>query len=674
MAKLVMWTEDQAKQELTKRLNFAMDVRARGEQEWIDNERVVYSTRDSQASNQAGSLVDGESIRNGQPGVNNDDTDVSINYAFKNFRFIHSQLAANPPSVIPRPTSSDPSDRRKADAADRLIRFSLREYVLKEKVDQCSLHTLLYGTGFIKSYWDADKGEITQFDEATGELKTEGDFCFTTPSPWDIWLDPDAACWADVKYIFERVLIPYEEACFRFPDKKEVIDKARRQQDEGRSEAGQSALSRRSYDVVEVYQYWEKGMPYNGYQGRFCYHLKDGQLLSPVAPNPFRFSPPSDRGVDHPENNAVKKELPARAGLPYHIFTDVDVSNTVWGKSGISYQAPLQDMHNRMNNAMLENLQAHGVARLLLPSGCEVTEDSFTNSPYDIVKITAGSGDPKFIEPMAMPAAMTQMLQQVKSGIDDMAGVNENMFGQQSREQSGFSMQYATQQGNLIRHRLFVKYTMLVESVYRAYLNMVRKYWQLPRTIRVLGKEKAYEALDIAGADIDGGYDLAVEYGASLSLDPTARREEMITLMPLFEKAGVEPRTIMQMLKLNELEGVYDKVQMSADRQREIFEQMIAKTLYLEPRELQDHKNMLAFAYDYIMTSEFSYLEERHKLLVEQHIRAREQFAAAGPAAQAGADAGAGGQPNPAQLGAPAAALPGPNNPLPTQAVGPAPP
>jgi len=38
-----------------------------------------------------------------------------------------------------------------------------------------------------------------------------------------------------------------------------------------------------------------------------------------------------------------------------------------------------------------------------------------------------------------------------------MAGVNDSMFGQQKREQSGFSMQYATNQGKMVRRRLFNK-------------------------------------------------------------------------------------------------------------------------------------------------------------------------------------------------------------------------
>jgi hypothetical protein len=137
--------------------------------------------------------------------------------------------------------------------------------------------------------------------------------------------------------------------------------------------------------------------------------------------------------------------------------------------------------------------------------------------------------------------------------------------------------------------------------------------------------------MDLKGADIEGGYDLVAEYGASLSIDPTARREEIITLMPIFEKAGIDTRTILSLLKLNDLDGAYDRVTMAADRQREIFEEMIKNDLYIKPKELQDHKNMLAFSYDYLMSSEFKYLTPEHQALLERHIKDREALAAQGP-------------------------------------------
>lgn len=645
MARIKRWSPEQAKKELAKRLRYSKDQRARLEYEWDSNEATVMNAAGE--SNRLAMNVDwntGSVIED----ADQSDADIGINYAFKNFRFIHSQLCANPPTVIPRPTSNDLSDRRKADAADRLIRYAMRTYDLPEVFAQASYYALQMGTGFIKTTWNPDAGEPIDFDAETDELTMEGDIEFKTVSPRDVFLDPDASKWSEVKYVIERILMPYEEACYRFEDKEEILEKVRKEQsgyerDDERSVAYDSAFKTTPYDVVEIYEYWEKGMPYNGMVGRHCYFLADGTLLSDISPNPYKFSAPKDRGVGYPEEAFEEKEeedLLETAYLPYHILTDIDVGGAVWGRSFLAYEAPLQSTYNRVLSSLLDCVQAHGVTRVLLPEGAELADDAITNSPWDVVRYT-GNQQPSFMEPMPFPAAAGDLLQLVKQGGDDMAAVNESMFGQQSREQSGFSMQYATNQGNMIRRRLFDKYVKQVENVYKAYLNLIRKHWNEPRTIQVLGKEKAFEAVDIQGADIDGGFDLIVEYGASLSLDPTSRRQELLQLFPLFQQAETDPaaRKILSMLKLNELEGMYDRIQLAGDRQREIFEEMIATDRYITPEESEDDVNMLAWAADYRMSAEFKYLSPDHQALILRHIRERAQRMAGG-APQGGAAPG----------------------------------
>jgi hypothetical protein len=101
-------------------------------------------------------------------------------------------------------------------------------------------------------------------------------------------------------------------------------------------------------------------------------------------------------------------------------------------------------------------------------------------------------------------------------------------------------------------------------------------------------------------------------------------------MMPMFEKAGIDPKTLMRMLKLNELEGMYDLLELSALRQREIFEEIIESEQYIAPEELQEHTGMLDYAYQYIMSSEFKYLPEEVRELIKTHVREREEMAAAG--------------------------------------------
>jgi len=279
-------------------------------------------------------------------------------------------------------------------------------------------------------------------------------------------------------------------------------------------------------EKVEVYEYWERGLPVNGMLGRYAVCLEDGTLIEAPRPSPFSFSPPLKEGETEP--------MPPTAGLPYHIFTDIDIPDMTYGKSFLDYEAPIQEVINRIDSVDLDNAQAHGVARLILPESAEIAEGSITNSPWDIIKVKGTQGPFHMNPPTVMPQ-MGQLRDRLKGGGDDMAGVNESMMGEMSRETSGFSLQYATNQGNMIRRRLFNKYVLFVEDIFKAYLNLVRKYWEDSRIIAVLGKEKAFETIDIKGSDIDGGYDLVVEYGASLSLDPSTRREELLQLMPLFE-------------------------------------------------------------------------------------------------------------------------------------------
>lgn len=629
--KLQIWQPTQAKKELAARLSYAKESRKRFENDWQNAENALFNT--SSTKNEGLNVnVDGGSVL-GITDIDQSASDYKTNYTYKNYRYICSQFAANPPSVIPRPTSPDFSDKQKADMADRLVRYSRTTYELGPRFEELANHAMAYGTGIMKTVWDPEAGEPIEFDQATGELTMTGDICVEAHTPWDIYIDPDAVTENKIKWIFQRILMPFEEALSRFPDREDDLKRYRKKKESSQGGGSQSLITRDSYDTIEIYQYWEKGLGVNGFVGRFCWCLDDGTLLSPVEPNPFRFAPPTDKGLAMPEEGEPKEGL-ATAYLPYRLFTDGDIPNTPYGKSTVLYGSPLQDLHNKLLNTIIDAVQAHGVPRMVLPEGSEVAENSITNSPWDIIRLT-GNQAPHFMEPMPLPAAVTQLLEISKVGIDDMFGVNESMFGQQSREQSGFSMQYATSQGNLIRQRTFNKYRIVIEGVYRDILNLMRKEWTDERTIVVLGKEKAFEAVKLKGTDLDGGFDITCEYGASLSIDPTARREEIITLMPILEGAGIDKRTILSMLKLNDLESAYDMVTMAADRQREIFTEMTNTGEYIMPRELEDHPNYLKFAYAYRQSAEFKWLNSTSQSLIEKHMKERELLASQVPAAAA---------------------------------------
>jgi hypothetical protein len=677
--KLQTWDDGQTKVEVQKRFKNCQESRVHQEDRWIKNERSVYST--SGPNNNALQTSLETSFNIGLPGPDGSSADMNVAYTFRNFRFIHAQMSSNPPSVVMRPTSSDQEDHRKADAADRIVRWAIRHYQMQEKVDQLSLHALLYGTGALKTIWDATKGDIIAFDPKTEELTLEGDVSLTVPFIWNLFLDPDAKTISEIKFVIERVYMDYAEACVRWPDKQDILKKARVEKKSGSGTQNQgrdSQLDNNHYNSVELLEYWETGLASNGYLGRFCITTADGDVVESCRPSPFRFkragavSKIEALDISDNEKEARIAKIPEQARLPYHILTEIDVPNMAWGRSFIEYTATLQDNLNRLDSARLDNLQAHSVARMIVPESAEIADDGLSNSPWDITKI-AGNQPPYFMSAPQMMPDMTPMRQDMVSGINDVSGMNESMFGQQSREQAAAAMQYATNQGNTIRRRLFNKYVLVVESIFGVgILNLIRKHWTTERTINVLGKEKALEAIDLKGADIDGGYDVVGEYGVSLSLDPITRRQEIMQMQPMFEKAGVPPRTILRMAKLSELEGLYDKTDMAGARQKEIFDVMIATGGYIPPKKYRDHENMIAWALDYFMTSEYEMLPEEIQALCERHIEERGMLAAQ---ESGGAPTTPVGTPGPAGAGAPPPppGTPEQVGPVPADASGPAP-
>lgn len=649
-AQVVVWDEGKTKQEITKRYANASDARRSFETRWRFNERLVYSTGGLSGQVGLSSAIDSLYTL---PDIDSSSADVNVSYLFKNFRFLHAQMSANPPIVMMRPATSDQEDSRRADAADAVSRYALKQYILQEKTDQTSLATLLYGSGVLKTVWDATKGEIIGQDPKTRELTLMGDISVTAPAIWNIFIDPDARSIDQIGYVIEEIYINYDDACLRWPKRIKELETARMQTAEDVQSSGMSFGGSRSansgaekrYNMVRLLEYWEPGTPSNGYLGRYGVTTVHGSVIEPVRANPFRFRSAGavweleKKDLSDEEKQVQLDRLQERARLPYHFLTDIDVPDSAWGKSVVDYAAPLQDTLSKLDSSILDSIQAHGIIRLVVPEGTEITQ--LSNSNWDIVKI-AGTFPPFYVNPPQLMPEMDRMRQALIIGINEVFGTNESMFGQQSREQATSAMQYATNQGNMVRRRLFNKYVLFTESLYRAILDLVRKHWSTERMIHVLGQEHALEAIEIKGIDVDGGYDVVGDYGTSLSLDPLSRQQQLMTMEPLLEKAGVTPRRILKLHKLADIDDMYDDITLADTRQQEIFEKIINTGKYVAPKPFRDHTNMIAYAMRYFMSAEFERLDLNIQQLCEQHIDER-----AGIAAQEAAIAQPGAAPAP---------------------------
>ncbi len=603
MPRVKSLTPDEFKRVLMRRFEGAKKFRGLLESIWKTNANIVMN--DKGAVRDQFNLTFDNVIELESGEVDTGASEVGLNITFKHLRFFHSQLAANPPSVVARPTSSDPGDQRKADAADRLCRHAMKDQNYQEKVDRMSLSMLMYGTGYLKQVWDPDLGDTYDFNEETSDITMDGDICAYSPAITDIWLDPDVNTWDKAKYVIERHKMSLEDAVFKWPEFERALEGASQGSEE---HLKQSIFSNKSEDVepmVDVFEYYEKGLPVNGMAGRHVYFLEDYTLLGDLTKNPHY-----------------------QRKLPYHIFTYIDVPDMIYGKSVVEYVSTPQDMLNRLNSSILDNIQAHGVIRFMIPDNADLEDEAISNSSWDWIKYS-GTQAPHYAPAPQMMTDIWKFKDSMELYIQDAFGINDSMLGIQRREQSAVSQQTSIESGTMIHRRLWKKYNMAIESIYKDYLGLVKENWDTPRIVLVMGKNKAFEAAELKGADISGGFDLDVDYGVSLPIDPNMRREAIMLLTPLFKEAGMSAKSILQKMKLNDLEGIQDVLELARDRQREDFDEMIANyregtPIYIEPREIQEHQGRLDYSYEYVETGEFKYLEEPLQELIYRNIRDRE--------------------------------------------------
>ena len=629
MPRVISWNEAEWKQNLLQKLASAKKYRENFERVWTSNYDIMMFARGKLSSDITPTFENRGELETLDDSVDQGFSEVGMNYVFKFTRFFHSQLSANPPSVIARPASTDPVDHRKADAADRLVRYGMRDHNMQELVDNMTLDTLIIGSGFVKQVWNPEIGDVFDFNEETSMIDMEGDIESYSPHILDIWLDPDAKRWQDVRFIFERKQMALEAAQFMWPDNSDLLEALAKSSGDSKARTDFEMDDRAAYEPqVEIFEYYEKGLPYNGMAGRHAFFLENGALLGEPGKNPHY-----------------------QAKLPYHMFTYLDVPNQVYGKSVIEYTAALQDMLNRLDSSVIDNIQAHGVIRMAIHSNSDIEDEAISNSSWDWIKYS-GDRAPQFLQTPQLMPDIWKFRDQLVIGIQELFGVNDSMLGIQRREQSAVSQQSSVESGTMIHRRLYKKYAMVVESIYKDYLGLIKENWDIPRTVLVLGKEKAFEAADIKGADISGGFDIVVEYGASLPIDPTMRREALMLLTPMLKAAGMSDKSILRHMKVGDLETIYDRMDMAQDRQREVFEEMISSLrkgnpIYIAPEEIEEHAGRLDYAYTYVESSEFKYLEPDAKDLIRKHISQREKLAAAAQAPMGPADPGVGpaGQP-----------------------------
>jgi hypothetical protein len=573
--------------------------------------------------------------------------------------FLHSKLCISDPIVQFMPRKQDPATKRAVECAQGYLPYMKQRMKLQETLESGPyLHLCIHGSGIVYNGWDVDGGEmpLDNFPEDPVALeqmlqkgfKMEGDYDLRNVHPRNFYPDASADHWQNCEDCFEKWSLPFEEAMYRFggTDQQNILREYHKKfNDSAHNEADKSV------NLIDLYIYTQRGRPWNGFLGAQSIFVNPEapQLLTRKA-NPFTH----------------KK-------LPYSVYTDVDIPNNVMGMSRIVYGYQAQLCINNILYLIHKNIALFGGNKMLLPEGA-VNDDVVNNALEGVAYFNPTTGGkPEYIRPANVTTDVWRAYEIQRAYINNVYGMNEFSQGQIPRELSAYAVQSAMEMDDKYRIRLFNKKKLFLRDIYYQGLENTKQYMTEQRRLNVVGIESFTNDGYFTSASLAGEYDIDVDYGPYLPVDPAARKSQLLEFIKsgFYEKAGGNMRKAASLLIDGSMLDVKQDFEQSNKRQQSEIDKMIEGTkVVIQPWD--DDEMHAAVVEEYARTETFETLPDQIKQTIwshgEEHVKRIAEKIAKGqqkPPGAPGAPA-APGKPGQPPMGAEPAgkpAQPPPNTP-----------
>ncbi len=519
--------------------------------------------------------------------------------------FLHSKLCISDPVVQASARKQDPATKRATECAQAYLPYMRKRMKMQQTLEAGAyLNTCIYGTGITYNGWDTEGGDfpLDNFPEDPNELqrmletgfKMEGDYDFRNVHPKKFFPDAAADIWDNAEHCFEEWSIPIEKAMYMFSgtDQQNLL----RDYHKESNELGNDPSKKTNH--IKIYHYFVKGRPWNGFLGAHSYLLNpEAPKLLTRTPNPF----------------SHKK-------LPYSIISDIDIPDNVKGMSRIIYAYQTQLSINNLMYLIMKNTSLFGGNKMLMPEG-GLNLDAMNNGLDDVAFFNpATGGKPEYIRPANVTSDVWRAYDIMKSYINNLYGMNEFSQGQVPRELSSYAVQLALEMDDKYRIRLFNKKKLFLQDIYYQGLENTKQYMNESRRLNVAGIESFTDDGYFMSSMLKGDYDIEVDYGQYLPVDPAARKQQILEFIKsgFFEKAGGDMKKAASLLIDGSMLDVKDSIEQHAKRQKaEIDRAIKGEKLQLHP---WDNDEMHAAAVDeFTGTETFNVLPPELKQEIWEH-------------------------------------------------------
>lgn len=443
-----------------------------------------------------------------------------------------SKFLSTLPNVVAVPSTAEDEDVRAAFAAEQTWTHYSENKRFRRQYSSAIWWAIVTGTGFIKTWWDQSR-EVSLPNGG----KDFGDIEFRKVTPFHIFVpELRERELDDQPYMIEARVRPLAWVKEFYAEQLKGVDlspstnSANTIMDEGYLGLQKSS---NNLDSVIVYEYW----------------VKPG--TTQLMPKGGFFVKVEDVLVDYYEG------LPYTHGeYPYakleHLFND-----TFWADSPLVDLIPIQKKINETATDIDVAARRMGNPQLLAAQN-SIVPGKMSNEPGGIITYRPGLPAPSPLPLSQLPQYVLDQQDRDIQNIEDISGQHDVSKGQApTGVTAGTALQYLGERDDNFLTPQYQGIEDAIERVARQTLLLFQQFVDIPRKIKVVGLDGAFDTLLLSGADIQDGTDVRVEPGTAIGQSQAAKQAQVMDLVSL---QIISPDQALKMLEIGGPQKVLDIV------------------------------------------------------------------------------------------------------------------
>ena len=451
----------------------------------------------------------------------------TINRIRSYVRWEMSKMLSSFPTVQAIPSSSEDEDQRAAFAAEQAWTSISEAKKLRQHMSRAMWWTIVTGNGFIKTHWDT-----TCLDKVSGEM---GDIKFGHVTPFHLFVpDIREQDIEDQPFVINAYTKTVEWAEHYFAKELNGIrlapstSSANQILDEAYLNLGHS----KAPDSVIVYETWVK-------PGATKLLPQGGVIIS----------------IDDILISVFREGFPyGHMMYPFTKFEHIPTA-TFYADSPIVDLSQLQKEYNGLRSEIAEAGRRMAKPQLIAPMG-SIVPSKLTNEPGLVIQYKPGMAPPQPLPLSPLPQYYLDQQDRVLNDWIDLSGEREVSRGSTPPGvTSGTAISYLQEASNQYLTPQYQSIEAGVEKIATQTVELFVQYVDLPRKIRTIGADGAFDTMLLKGADIASGTDIRIESGSSFAKSKAAQEARV---MDMFAVGIIDQPSAARMLEIGGVQKIMD--------------------------------------------------------------------------------------------------------------------